>query len=90
MVLLLSPAQGQGLGGDGGNMRFTGRIKFFNQEKFWGVILPDGEGFGVFFHYQGTVNAEPQDLVQGAKVSYEIKQAHRGPKAINVRLQDGR
>lgn len=50
----------------------TGIIKFFNQEKGFGFIIPDDRSGDVFFHV--SVVQSPHPLRGGQKVSYEIRQ----------------
>lgn len=58
----------------------TGTVKFFNSEKGWGFITPDDGGKDVFVHRSGSVDP----LNEGDKVTFEIEDGPKGPKAVNV------
>ena len=73
----------------------TGRIKFFNQDRKFGFIVPDDGSRDVFIHVSGLRNQnEDSKLVEGAKVSYVLAPANsRNAKpgenqAINVFFTD--
>jgi len=58
----------------------TGTVKFFNEQKGFGFIVPDDGSKDVFVHKTGT----NQPLWEGDKVSYELEDTPRGPAAVNV------
>lgn len=62
----------------------TGKVKWFNDTKGFGFILPDNGGDDIFVHYSGIVGAGRRTLVQGAAVEFETEDTARGPAAINV------
>jgi CspA family cold shock protein len=61
---------------------FTGTIKFFNDEKGFGFIVPAEGGKEVFVHKTAT-NAR---LQEGDEVQYEVEEGPRGVNALNVSL----
>jgi len=62
----------------------TGTVKWFNDEKGFGFITPDGGGRDLFVHHT-AINAEGfRSLREGARVSYETADGDKGPKAQNV------
>lgn len=63
----------------------TGIVKFFNQDKGFGFIMPDDGGSDVFVHLSGLQGTGP--LQEGQKVSYDLGQDRRTgrTKAENVR-----
>ncbi|PSK90616.1 cold-shock protein [Taibaiella chishuiensis] len=63
-------------------MSATGKVKFFNEEKGFGFITPDGGGQDVFVHVSGLVN----EIREGDQVSYDTQQGKKGENAVNVRL----
>ena len=65
----------------------TGKVKFFNVEKGYGFIAPDGGSPDVFVHVSAAVDAGLTGLVRDQRVSFDIGSARDGrPKAVNVRL----
>jgi len=63
-----------------------GQIKFFNSKKGFGFIAPE-DGSDVFFHISGLADGEDESKLQDdTAVSFDIEQADRGPKAVNVRV----
>ena len=60
-----------------------GTVKFYNQEKSFGFITGD-DGKDYFFHQSGI---EPDNTVrEGNKVSFEVVEGDKGPKAEHVAL----
>jgi CspA family cold shock protein len=70
--------------------RVTGRVKFF-RENGYGFIAPDNGGEDIFVHRSDLHESCRADqgltLVEGQRVSFDITQHAKGPKAINVRLE---
>ena len=64
----------------------TGTVKWFNGQKGYGFIQPDGGGKDVFVHVSAVEKAGIGSLNEGDKVSYEIV-ANRGKEsAENLRV----
>jgi CspA family cold shock protein len=64
-------------------MAFEGTVKWFSDKKGFGFITREGED-DVFVHYS-SINGEGfRTLREGEKVSFDITQGDRGPKASNV------
>ena len=64
----------------------TGKVKWFNNAKGYGFILPGTEDNGedLFVHYS-SINMEGyKTLKAGQLVSYEIIQGPKGLHAINI------
>ena len=61
----------------------TGTVKWFNAAKGYGFITDD-EGGDVFVHYTGIKGSGFRTLEEGQRVRFEIKEAPKGPQAINV------
>ena len=57
-----------------------GVVKFFNSERGYGFIKPDGGGPDVFVHITAVERAGMRSLNEGQKVSYEIV-TERGKQA---------
>jgi len=62
----------------------TGRVKWFNEEKGFGFIIPDEGGKDIFVHAT-NVEAPNGSLREDEAVSYEIGEGRKGPEATNVR-----
>ncbi len=58
----------------------SGTVKFFNTEKGFGFITPDGGGRDLFVHKTAT----KQPLYEGDKVNYEVEETPKGLNAVNV------
>jgi cold shock protein len=55
-----------------------GTVKWFNPTKGYGFIQPDDRGADVFVHVNAVKNAGYSELVEGARVSYELKLDRKG------------
>ena len=63
----------------------TGTVKFFNTTRGFGFIAPDDGSKDVFVHISAVQQSEIEYLVEGQKVSFEVEEEDRGPKAVNLR-----
>ena len=61
----------------------TGKVKWFNAEKGYGFITTE-EGKDVFVHYSAIQCDGFRTLEEGDSVTFEVKEANRGPQASNV------
>ncbi|MFI0424297.1 cold-shock protein [Spongiactinospora rosea] len=62
-----------------------GTVKWFNAEKGFGFIAPDGGAPDVFVHYSEIVGNGYRSLEDGQRVEFEITQGQKGPQASQVR-----
>lgn len=53
-------------------------------DKGFGFIKVEGQK-DVFFHSNGLVDVAFDDLKAGDSVTFDIEQAEKGPRAVNVR-----
>ena len=61
-----------------------GTVKWFNEEKGYGFIVPDDGGEDLFVHYSGIAGDGFRSLEEGEKVTYEATQGKKGMQAENV------
>jgi len=70
-----------------------GKVKWFNDDKGFGFIIPDGGGPDVFVHFRFIKEEKERGwrtLEEGEEVEYDVRQDPRGPQAYNVvRLNTG-
>ena len=65
----------------------TGSVKWFNSQKGYGFIQPDGGGGkDVFVHISAVEKSGLSSLNEGAKVSYEIVNDRGKQSAGNLRV----
>ena len=62
----------------------TGTVKWFNADKGFGFIIPDGGGKDLFVHHSEVKSGGRATLNEGEKVEYEIGQGQKGPCATKV------
>ncbi|MGE3286937.1 MAG: cold-shock protein [Pseudonocardia sp.] len=62
-----------------------GTVKWFNSEKGFGFITPDGGGNDVFVHYSEIQATGFRTLDENQRVEFEIGQGTKGPQAQGVR-----
>lgn len=63
----------------------SGTVKWFNAEKGYGFIAPDGGGNDVFVHFSAIQATGYRSLEEGQKVEFEITQGQKGDAAADVR-----
>ena len=60
-----------------------GTVKWFSGEKGYGFIERENGG-DVFVHHSDIDGAGFKSLTEGDKVSFDVEQGDKGPKAANV------
>jgi CspA family cold shock protein len=63
-----------------------GTVKWFNAEKGYGFITPDGGGADLFVHYSAIHAKGFRSLTENQKVSFDVTQGKKGPQAGNVHV----
>jgi CspA family cold shock protein len=62
-----------------------GTVKFFNLDKGYGFISPEGGGNDAFVHISAVERAGLRTLDRDQRVSYELEQDNRGKtSAVNI------
>jgi CspA family cold shock protein len=67
-------------------MRKSGTVKWFNQAKGFGFILPDGGGADVFIHVSALTKAGIQSLAEGQRVTFDLAQDRGKTMAAEIQL----
>lgn len=68
--------------------RFAGKIKWFNETKGYGFIIPDTGGSDVFVHISAVSRSglSAQQMADNTAVTYELETRHNKTTAANIRL----
>ena len=67
----------------------TGTVKFFNETKGYGFIVPDDGSTDAFVHISAVQRAGLTTLREGQKVSYDLVPGRNGKSAAeNLVAQD--
>ena len=61
-----------------------GRVKYFNEQKGWGIISGADLQQDVYVHYTAINMEGYRTLSEGQQVSYDLLQSDNGPAARNV------
>ncbi|MDT0594013.1 cold shock domain-containing protein CspD [Glaciecola petra] len=67
----------------------VGRVKWFNNAKGFGFIVPEDGGEDIFAHYSTIQMDGYRSLKAGQQVTYDVQQGPKGLHAENIGLADG-
>jgi CspA family cold shock protein len=70
---------------NGPSVEETGTVKWFNADKGYGFIAPNG-GKDVFVHISALERSGIEGLSQGQTVVVDVVEGRKGPEAASVRL----
>jgi cold shock protein len=66
------------------SLRQRGVVRWFSLEKGYGFIAPDDGSADVFVRFSSVAGDGFRKLVDGQRVSYELSDDGRGPRALEV------
>jgi CspA family cold shock protein len=63
----------------------TGKVKWFNDQKGFGFLSCDDGSKDCFVHHNQIIGQSGRrTLVEGQRVTFDVEQAEKGPRAVNV------
>ena len=65
-------------------MRTKGTVKWFDDQKGFGFITPEGGGKDCFVHHSAIQAQGFKTLAEGAQVEFDVVEGAKGPAAENV------
>lgn len=63
-------------------MQKQGTVKFFNETKGFGFIVPEDGGQEIFVHSTGLID----EIRENDKVEYDVENGRKGLNAVNVKV----
>jgi CspA family cold shock protein len=61
-----------------------GTVKWFNADKGYGFVSPEGGGDDLFVHFSAIKSSGYKSLDEGQRVSYTVTEGQKGPQASEV------
>lgn len=69
-------------------MAQRGKVKWFNNQKGFGFIVPDEGGKDVFVHISAVEQAGLRTLNEGQAVEFELQENRGRMAAVNLKTSD--
>lgn len=68
----------------------SGTVKWWDDKKGYGFIIPDGGGKDVYLHASQVIGGATfqHALATGVRVAFDIREYTKGPMAVKVRPAD--
>jgi CspA family cold shock protein len=63
-------------------MQKQGTVKFFNESKGFGFIVPSDGGQDIFVHSSGLID----EIRENDQVEFEVQNGRKGVNAVNVKV----
>ncbi|RRS00660.1 cold-shock protein [Glycomyces terrestris] len=63
-----------------------GTVKWFNADKGFGFIAPDGDGPDIFVHFTAITGNGYRTLEENQRVEFQIEAGKKGPQAADLRV----
>ena len=63
-----------------------GIVKWFNNDKGFGFIMPESGGKDLFAHYSEIQGSGHKSLEENQRVSFVATQGQKGPQASNIQV----
>ncbi len=82
--LIIDPVQDS----EGISSMATGKVKWFNNAKGFGFIVPEGKDDDVFAHYSTISMDGYRTLKAGQEVEFELEEGPKGLHATNIKISD--
>jgi CspA family cold shock protein len=80
-------AGGDSYAGAGGGLEVRGTVKWYNAQKGFGFVAPDGGGKDVFVHATALERGGIPGLSEGQAVRMQVIQGKKGPEASSVAME---
>jgi cold shock protein len=71
---------------NGSSVEISGTVKWFNADRGYGFITPNGGGEDVFVHVSALERSGIEGLSEGQTVVLDVVEGRKGPEATRVRL----
>ena len=62
-----------------------GKVKWFNDKKGFGFIIPEDGSKDLFVHHTSIQGEGFKSLAEGQAVEFEVEEGQKGPQATNVK-----